>query len=908
MSPLTGYAPNTIQWQTSSNNVTYTDIPGATASTYITPVNNATTYYKAIIKNGAGLVCSDSVQRISVNNPLITGTTPATRCGPGSVTLNATAASTATIKWYENTTSTSALATGSSFVTPTILNTTTYYVTASEGSTTGFVGKKSPGTATNLLASPRGIQFDAVKAFVLESVKVYSTSATAGSGTITLLNASGNTVGSPVNVTWPGGGTAAAPIAHTLDLNLNVPQGNGYRLMMTSFATGGIAYETTGMTPAAYTALSNSNITFVGSMTSLTALSTSTYYYFYDWSITTDCESARTPVIATINSTTTITASTLDSIVCSGGNATLSVASSNTNYTYSWTPTALNGNSVVVNPTQTTKYYVNASDAGTGCSAIDSITVRVQPVPTVSSNYEQFCIVGGSAVLSLTPSTGYAPNTIQWQTSSNNINFTDITGANNSTYVTPTIAATTYYKALIKNGAGAVCSQPSLAIVFNNPQVLTTTPASRCGSGTVDLSATGSTGTTLNWYAAPTGGDPLFTGTTFTTPILLDTTNYYVAASSGSGTVKTGKTTANSTATQGSGTTNFGLVFDALSAFELKSVVVYATASAANTSGTVTIDVVNSAGTVLHTKTVNVTGNPAASAVGERVFLNFLIQPGTNLKLRHSARSTGISGLLFEPSASAPSGNYGYPYVVPGVLTINTSTLTATPTNTARNDLYYYFYDWEVTTGCESARTLVAANVDTSASCNALPVGLLNFKGIKEGNINRLTWTTTTETNNAGFAIERSADGRSFSTLSFVTSKAENGNSATNINYNFNDTKILSGNNYYRLKQVDKDNKSTYSSIVLIKGEKVRSIMITGLYPNPATSEVKLSVESPSAEKVTIIVADVTGKAVLQTSHNLIVGSNTIQLPTANLANGNYFVKMICANGCETSTTKFVKQ
>ena len=84
---------------------------------------------------------------------------------------------------------------------------------------------------------------------------------------------------------------------------------------------------------------------------------------------------------------------------------------------------------------------------------------------------------------------------------------------------------------------------------------------------------------------------------------------------------------------------------------------------------------------------------------------------GTNLKLRPGARGAGITGLLFEPSASAPGGNYGYPFSIPGFLTINHSTLTAAPSNTVRLDLYYYFYNWTVVTGCESARTPVVATI-----------------------------------------------------------------------------------------------------------------------------------------------------------------------------------------------------
>lgn len=900
---------NSVKWQQSINGgASYTDITNSDTLIYtLQTAISQNTYFRMVAVCGTNEQ-NGTADSVIINNPQILTSQGTTRCGPGSLTLTATANGTADIKWYDTPTGGTALFTGASFTTPTILSTKTYYAAALVGGGSYQVGKSSPGTASNLIASPRGIQFNAINPFLLQSVKVFSTSATAGAGIITLLDGAGNTVGSPVNVSWPGGGSTTAPVPHILTLNLDVLPGNGYRLLMTTFTSGGIGWETSGMSPAAYTALSNTDITFVGSMTSLTVLSTTTYYYFYDWQLSTGCEGTRTPVTATITSAPSITASTIDSVVCNGASAALSVTSSNTNYTYSWTPVALNGATINVSPSETTKYYVNANDAVINCTAIDSVLVRVQPISTIEANPKDFCIVGGVTTLTLNPLTGYAPNTIQWQTSNNNVTFSDISGATNATYTSLVINDTTYFKAIIKNGAGSVCSDSVKTILFYNPSITSTTPANRCGAGTVDLSATASTGSIINWYATPTGGTSLYTGSTFTTPVLLDTTNYYVSASNGAGIANTGKTIANSTATSGAGTTNFGLVFDALAEFELKSVVVYAIASAANTSGTVTIEVINGAGTVLHTKIVNVTGNPIASVVGQRVELNFLIQPGTNLKLRHSARSTSITGLLFEPAANAPSGNYGFPYVVPGIVSINTSTLSAAPTNTARNDLYYYFYDWEVVTGCESARILVAANVDTSASCNALPVSLINFAGIKEGAINRLSWTTTTETNNAGFSIERSADGRNFSTLTYVASKAENGNSTNTINYSFNDVRTLSGNNYYRLKQVDKDGRATYSSIVLIKGDKVRAIMITGLYPNPAKSEVKLTIESPSAEKVTVLVTDITGKVVVQTVQSLVIGNNTIQLGVSNLANGSYFVKMICNNGCETGFTKFVKQ
>jgi len=61
-------------------------------------------------------------------------------------------------------------------------------------------------------------------------------------------------------------------------------------------------------------------------------------------------------------------------------------------------------------------------------------------------------------------------------------------------------------------------------------EVLTTTPGIVCGQGTATLQATANAGATLNWYSAATGGVLLGTGTSYTTPVITATTNYYVSA------------------------------------------------------------------------------------------------------------------------------------------------------------------------------------------------------------------------------------------------------------------------------------------------------------------------------------------------------------------------------------------
>jgi gliding motility-associated-like protein len=62
------------------------------------------------------------------------------------------------------------------------------------------------------------------------------------------------------------------------------------------------------------------------------------------------------------------------------------------------------------------------------------------------------------------------------------------------------------------------------------PSITSTTGATRCGTGTVDLHAVSDTGT-VSWYDVPTGGTPIGSGNDFTTPIITATTPFYAAPS-----------------------------------------------------------------------------------------------------------------------------------------------------------------------------------------------------------------------------------------------------------------------------------------------------------------------------------------------------------------------------------------
>ncbi|MBK7589395.1 MAG: LamG domain-containing protein [Bacteroidetes bacterium] len=103
-----------------------------------------------------------------------------------------------------------------------------------------------------------------------------------------------------------------------------------------------------------------------------------------------------------------------------------------------------------------------------------------------------------------------------------------------------------------------------------------------------------------------------------------------------------------------------------------------------------------------------------------------------------------------------------------------------------------------------------------------LPVTVTSFSGTKLESSDKLSWITSSEQNNAYFNLQHSTDGMSFSTIAKVSSKAPNGNSNTALSYTATNNKPALGHNYYRLQQVDIDNKvSVHAQIVdLIWGAK----------------------------------------------------------------------------------------
>ncbi|MEI6577508.1 MAG: autotransporter-associated beta strand repeat-containing protein, partial [Bacteroidota bacterium] len=90
-----------------------------------------------------------------------------------------------------------------------------------------------------------------------------------------------------------------------------------------------------------------------------------------------------------------------------------------------------------------------------------------------------------------------------------------------------------------KRSALSGFSEFALAKASSCPTITGVTNGNRCGTGTVALGATASGSGPINWYAAPSGGASLGSGTSFTTPSISQTTSYFAGCASGTRTIAT---------------------------------------------------------------------------------------------------------------------------------------------------------------------------------------------------------------------------------------------------------------------------------------------------------------------------------------------------------------------------------
>ncbi len=175
------------------------------------------------------------------------------------------------------------------------------------------------------------------------------------------------------------------------------------------------------------------------------------------------------------------------------------------------------------------------------------------------------------------------------------------------------------------------------------------------------------------------------------------------------------------------------------------------------------------------------------------------------------------------------------------------------------------------------------------ANVSLLPVELISFNAEEKEKKVLLKWATASETNNEKYEIEHSSTGDRFEKIGET---AGFGTSIDLIQYSFTHKRPITGQNYYRLKQIDFDGKFEYSQITTINIKR-KEDHINTFYPNPSKDGI-VNLDFLSSQKLTLPVSiyDAIGRKILKLPVDIVKGANKLHFDFSKLEKGIYFVQL----------------
>lgn len=186
---------------------------------------------------------------------------------------------------------------------------------------------------------------------------------------------------------------------------------------------------------------------------------------------------------------------------------------------------------------------------------------------------------------------------------------------------------------------------------------------------------------------------------------------------------------------------------------------------------------------------------------------------------------------------------------------------------------------------------LVMQNI---SSAIILPVRLTSFAGYMQNQRTYLSWNTANETNTKQMQVERSLDGKNFTTASTIAAKG-NGNNQYHFDeaINSNEQKI-----YYRIKTIDLNGNTSLSNVIILTAATITDKDIQ-LYPNPVNGN-NINV-SGAATQGNIIIYNLHGEKLKQQ-----IWKAGQQINIKGLAKGTYILQL--ANDKQVLNSRFVKE
>lgn len=256
----------------------------------------------------------------------------------------------------------------------------------------------------------------------------------------------------------------------------------------------------------------------------------------------------------------------------------------------------------------------------------------------------------------------------------------------------------------------------------------------------------------------------------------------------------------------------------------------------------------------------------------------------------------------FTPYIISPPGN--------GIINLHSdNTFTFTPNNgfTGSTVTFTYRVCEDRPNGLCSNEAIVTIKFPAAST---LPVSLVDFRGIYKGDgMVNISWTTNFETNSDRFQVERSFDGTSWKTAGTI---AAAGSSTIERTYSFTDNVGKNTANkkdlYYRLRQFDKDGRSTLSRILVVRVYNTKAVRMLSVTPNPAKTDINVNLQLNEHAVASIRIVNNNGTEVQRKTIKLNEGTHSILMAgSSNLRPGLYILEIII-NSKERMMVKLIKE
>lgn len=167
------------------------------------------------------------------------------------------------------------------------------------------------------------------------------------------------------------------------------------------------------------------------------------------------------------------------------------------------------------------------------------------------------------------------------------------------------------------------------------------------------------------------------------------------------------------------------------------------------------------------------------------------------------------------------------------------------------------------------------------------PVDFLYFKGKNIGKNNILQWATANEFNNQGFEVQRSSDGKEYTTIAFVKGA---GTASQLHEYSFTDAGAPQHVSYYRLQQLDNNKESRFSRVITVNNANSR--LSLEYYPNPVKNSLMIQLQSAERGLVRVRLRGLDGKVLREQQLMKNQEAVSCKLDVQEFNTGVYFMEI----------------